>query len=72
MANNYSFRADIEDAHHSDGAHSLRKVFPMSTNKATQQGDCYMGLAHYLFLRYRPLTRKEDQKIIKELYERWV
>jgi hypothetical protein len=63
MANNYyTLRATVEDARRSDGAHSLRKVFPTSTKRRSQQGDYYMGLGRYLFLLYRPLIRKEDQK----------
>lgn len=33
MANDYILRAAIEDGRRSDGAHSLRKVFPTSANK---------------------------------------
>jgi hypothetical protein len=72
MANDYILRAAVEDGRRPDGAHSLRKVFPTSTNRSTQQGDYYMGLADYLFPLYRPLIRKEDQKIIIELYRQWV
>ena len=68
MANNYINRAALEDTRCSDGAHSLRKLLPTSTNGRAQQGDYYMGLARYLFLLYRPLIREEDHKIIRELY----
>jgi hypothetical protein len=72
MANNYMLCAAIEGAHRSDGAHSLHKVFPISTNRATQQGDYYMMLAHYLFLLYQTLIKKDDHRTIKALNEQWV
>jgi hypothetical protein len=72
MATNYTPRAAIEDTRRPDGAHFLRKLLPTSTNKRTQQGDYYMGRARYLFLLYRPLIRKEDHEIIRELYKQWV
>jgi hypothetical protein len=75
MANDYILRAAIEDGRRPDGAHSLRKAFPTSIKRSIQQGDYYMGLADYLFYLfplYRPLIRKEDQKIIIELYRQWV
>jgi hypothetical protein len=72
MATNYTSRAAIEDMRRPDGAHFLRKLLPTSTNKRTQQGDYYMGRARYLFLLYRPLIRKEDHEIIRELYKQWV
>jgi len=68
MTNNDILRAAIEDAHRSDGAHSLRKLFPTGTNRSTQLGDYYMGLGRCLFQLYRPLIRKEDHEIIRELY----
>ena len=52
MAKKHILRAAIEDVRRSDSAHSLRKVLPTSTNRSTQQGDYYMGLARYLFPLY--------------------
>lgn len=72
MANKCTGHAATKDARRSDGALSLRKEFPISTNRITQQGDYYMGLAQYLLMIYRPSIRKEEHKTIGELFRKWV